>query len=239
MVSYFISDIHLTSLEENSSRLLLLFLRDTWENNPGDLYLLGDIFDVWVADHSIFIKRYKALVDEFKKIKSKGYKVVYFEGNHDLHLKKFWQDEVGFEVYGDVGYFNIQGRVFRLEHGDLINLEDHAYQRLRRTLRSGPITFLAHHLPGEFWNWFGTKWSKTSRKNSSSYSQERQAEMKELIRSHAERAYNEKPFDYIITGHIHIVDDVVLSSKARSINLGTWLNGSKILKFENNEVHWI
>tara|TARA_B110001454_G_scaffold171291_1_gene162089 strand:- start:124641 stop:125390 length:750 start_codon:yes stop_codon:yes gene_type:complete len=243
VASYFISDLHLKSLDEESSRLLLFFFRETWHKSPGDVYLLGDIFDIWVSDHSVFIKRYQPIIDELKKIKSQGYKIVYFEGNHDLHLKKYWQKILGFEVYFDVGYFDIEGKVFRLEHGDLINLADENYQWWRKFLRSPMMVTLGANLPGAFWNFLAEKYSHQSRKMSSAYREQRKAEIIEMIRAHAPRAYQEKSFDYIISGHMHVVDDFETAAnngtKIRSINLGTWLDGAKILKYEADTFTWL
>jgi len=243
VASYFISDIHIKSLDENSSRLLLLFFREIWPQSPGDVYLLGDIFDIWVSDHSVFIKRYQPIIDELQKIKSLGHKIVYFEGNHDLHLKKYWQQVLGFEVFFDVGYFDIEGKVFRLEHGDLINLLDETYQWWRKFLRSPMMISLGANLPGAFWNFLAEKYSNQSRKMSSAYRDQRKSEIVEMIRAHAPKAHQEKSFDYIISGHMHVVDDFEATTdsgkKIRSINLGTWLDGAKILKYESNTFNWL
>lgn len=244
MVSYFLSDIHLKSLDDKTSRLLLFFLRKEWAKAPGDIYLLGDIFDIWVSDHKVFIEKYRPLIDELKKVKAQGFKVVYFEGNHDLHLKKYWKEALGFDVYFDVGYFTIDDHVFRLEHGDLINQDDEAYLRLRRTLRTPAMITLGHWLPGRFWSFVGEKWSRTSRKGSYSYLAARKESIIKMVRDHAQKVVMEKPFDYIITGHMHVVDDfeftsVSNSKRVRSVNLGTWLDGAKVLKYENNNLSWL
>lgn len=242
MASYFLSDIHLKSLDDNSSRLLLYFLKNVWPKAPGDIYLLGDIFDIWVSNHSIFIKKYQLLIEELKKIKGQGFKIVYFEGNHDLHLKKFWKQELGFDVYYDIGYFSIDGKIFRLEHGDLINQKDLEYLRLRGFLRTPLMIGLGHWLPGRFWNMVGEKWSSTSRVTSFTYQQQKKDDVIKMIREHAQNEAVKKPFDYIVTGHMHVIDDFEFESvgkKIRSINLGTWLDGAKILKFENGIFSWV
>lgn len=246
MASYFLSDVHLKSsiagLDDKLSGPLLFFFQNIWPKAPGDIYLLGDIFDIWVSDHHVFQKKYQKVIAELKKIKSLGYKIIYFEGNHDLHLKRFWQKELGFDVHFDVGYFEIEKHIFRLEHGDLINLEDHEYLRLRRVLRSPTMLFLGHWLPGILWNKIGEKWSQKSRKTSHVYLESKKSEIVSMVRRHALRSYNEKPFDVIITGHMHITDDfefTVNSKKIRSINLGTWLDGAKVLRFEDGQFSWI
>jgi len=69
-----------------------------------------------------------------------------------------------------------------------------------------------------------------------------QKEIKQMIRTHAESIYNEKPFDLIISGHMHVVDDYTFAVKdksVRSINLGTWLDKPIALMVEDSTIEWI
>ncbi|MBK7962081.1 MAG: hypothetical protein IPK04_13320 [Bdellovibrionales bacterium] len=66
--------------------------------------------------------------------------------------------------------------------------------------------------------------------------------MIEMIRHHARRAYEEAPFDLIVTGHMHVKDDFefhVGSRKIRSINLGSWFNGTQILRMVDGHLDWL
>jgi UDP-2,3-diacylglucosamine hydrolase len=84
--------------------------------------------------------------------------------------------------------------------------------------------------------------SSKSRKKTMKYSEANQDEIKNMIRSHAQKVYLEKPFDLIVTGHMHVEDDYMFKvdgKEVRSINLGTWLNRPVSLKIENNKIEWI
>ena len=80
--------------------------------------MLGDIFDLWVADHRYFIDAYSEIIDQIKRLQRAGIEIHYFEGNHDLHLKSFWQDELGLAVHNEPFYVQLGDTVVRLEHGD-------------------------------------------------------------------------------------------------------------------------
>jgi UDP-2,3-diacylglucosamine hydrolase len=97
-------------------------------------------------------------------------------------------------------------------------------------------------LPGFFLKWLGETLSAKSRKKSKNYSMNNQADIKQMIRIHAESVYIEKPFDLIITGHMHVVDDYVYNTNGktvRSINLGTWLNKPIALMVEDSTIEWV
>lgn len=251
-VSYFLSDVHIKDNQDINYIKLNQFLEEVWLSDQGDIYLLGDIFDLWVSNHQIFIHSYKRLIHNLIQVKQKGFKVVYFEGNHDLHLNKFWHQELGFEVQSDIKTYSIEGLKFRLEHGDLINSKDQAYLRLRRFLRTPTMTFLAHTIPGLFWKMLGEKWSQESRKNSRQFRENKTTEIIKMIRSYAENqdrnqnqdriqnqnqglGYDIDQFDVLISGHMHVRDIYEFQKNSEtkiSINLGSWLEEPSILKFE-------
>ena len=104
------------------------------------------------------------------------------------------------------------------------------------------MTFLAHNVPSGVWNFNANKYSKKSRKKSARYSQEHSEKIRKLIRDYANTKASEKPFDLIVTGHMHVFDNhefEVSGQKFRSINLGTWLEKPRVLKIENKKIEII
>lgn len=244
--AYFISDIHLENMQERNGQILLRFfnLLAAQEKVP-DLYLLGDIFDFWLSGHKVFVKKFEPLYEPLGILKNKGARLVYFEGNHDLHLHPFWQNKLGFELFEDAQYVKMGNLTLRLEHGDQMNPNDEAYLKWRAFSRHWFIEQFAHYLPGFFWDRVGEKMSQASRKLSRSYRSRNEEPIKEMIREHGKLAYQEKPFDLLISGHMHVkVDETFKTSdgkQARNINLGSWLEqgNPQALLIENSEVSWV
>ncbi len=238
MTSWFLSDIHLKDLEERSGQTLLRFLLYLNQNpKQHQLFLLGDIFDFWLSNGRAFTNHYKPLLNEIKKFKAKGGSVYYFEGNHDFHIDVYWTKELGIAVYEKEEYFKIGKLTVRLEHGDFINSEDVNYLKYREFIRRPYIEFFGHFLPGFFWKAVGEKLSHKSRRRTAAYAIENTEKIQTLIRSYAHVAYDEKPFDLIVTGHMHIRDLYTFDAdgkKITSINLGTWLEKPTALKIEND-----
>lgn len=244
MEAWFISDIHLKTMKERNGEILLRFLHSLSEKDPAQtqLFLLGDIFDLWVSDHSVFVKKFQALVDAVRVLREKGMKVTYIEGNHDMHIDTFWQKKLGVEVYVEAQYQNINGLTVRFEHGDLINLEDKTYLRYRSIIRNPWVEPLGHIIPGRFWDELGNYAARKSRGRKKDYHIRHEARLKDMIRTHAQRAFHEKPFDVIITGHMHVFDDHQFQEgkqQVRSFNLGSWYGDVKALRLSGTQFEWV
>ncbi len=243
--AYFISDIHLENMQERNGQILLRFLHSlTAEKEAPDLFFLGDIFDFWLSGHEVFIRKFEPLWEPLLLLKARGSRLVYFEGNHDLHLHPFWEKKLGFEIYEEAQYMKIGDYAVRLEHGDLMNPQDIDYLRWRAFSRHAIIEPWTHILPGFFWQWVGNKLSQKSRKKSRTYRSRNEEAIREMIRVHAQNVYQKEPFDLIISGHMHVKLDETLTNldrPVRNINLGSWLEQDppKALKIEGSDISWI
>jgi UDP-2,3-diacylglucosamine hydrolase len=229
--AWFISDIHLKSLNERNGIVLLRFLHSLADTRQcTHLFLLGDIFDFWVGDDQFFYRKFQPIVDAILALKKAGIKVVYFEGNHDVHVFDFWQKQHNIPCFVDDQYFNIAGRTVRVSHGDLINEGDLAYQRYRRVYRHKLVEKVFRLIPPAPLDEIGKWASSFSKKNTSRRGRDSKEDMIQMIRAYAEKSYGERAFDFIISGHMHIKDDYAFSG-SRSINLGSW--------FEQPSAFWL
>lgn len=206
------------------------------------LFLVGDIFDLWVGDHQYFQDEFIGIVETLRQLRfEKGFEIYYFEGNHDLHLQEFWQNQMKFNVYTTLQRFEIDGLKLVVEHGDEINREDRGYLFLRWLLRSKLMTWAAYRLPSSWIKKIGRESAKASRSYTSEVKTLSQEVLIEKLHAHARQLYREKEFDFHIHGHVHLRDEFFLESKAQSINLGTWLDQPGFLEIEteSQKAHWI
>ena len=224
----FLSDLHITAPDDPRGRMLLDLLR-SWSGTDQltHLFLLGDIFDMWLADHRYFIDRYREIIGELTRLHTAGVEIHYFEGNHDLHLRKYWARELGFQVHEGPLTTGFQGRVLRLEHGDQMDPDDRGYLFLRWLLRTPVMRFVIHHLPGKLAANIGESASSRSRTYTSETKTISAENAVEKIRTHAAGMHETEPFDLLIAGHVHVRDDHSGTSRNggfRAVNLGTWLD---------------
>lgn len=244
MEAWFVSDIHIKKAEERNGKILLRFLHSLREKNPAEvhLFLLGDIFDLWIGGSTFFAKQFPDLMKALKDLRQSGMRITYIEGNHDVHIDDYFAKKLGLEVLVEAQYYQIDGLTVRCEHGDLINLQDEKYLKYRSTIRN-PLLRPLRHLPGAMWSYLGNRASRKSRSRSQDYRLQNEAELITMIREHTLRAYKEKPFDVIISGHMHVFDDYVSAINGhdvRTVNLGSWFEKSvKVFCLKDGKASWV
>ena len=226
--AYFVSDLHIGSPTDARAELFLKFLNGLrGEGNASHLILMGDIFDLWVAAHSYFVDKYQSITDEIVRLRDEGVEIHYFEGNHDLYLRHYWGEQVGLTVHEGPAYFHLGHQTVRIEHGDQMDPDDRGYRFLRWFLRTPPLKFLMPRLPGSLVVAIGNKSSQSSRVYTSETKTISREDTIRKIRTHADKVYDETPFDLIISGHVHVRDQYLVQDGQvafKSVNLGTWLD---------------
>ena len=139
----FISDLHLAAERPATLQMFLDFLRE--RPQPGDcLYILGDLFDVWVGDddNAPLAQRVR---QAFAALTSRGVKLYLQRGNRDFMMGKRLMRETGAELLPDPHLMQVAGRPTLLMHGDLLCSDDIAYLKARRRLRNPLFQWLVRH----------------------------------------------------------------------------------------------
>lgn len=235
-ICYFVSDIHLGSMQDHRAQFFLNWLKAFKDKSQiTHLFLMGDIFDLWIAEHQYFIEKYQLIIKEIKRLKSLGVEIHFFEGNHDLYLTKFWQNQLGVVVHKQASLFEIEGKTFALEHGDQMDPEDRGYIFLRWFLRTPFMKFVAPRLPSRWIVKIGEEASQKSRKYTSTVKSVSNEAAIKKFETHVQNRFNKEPFDYLVAGHMHI-NHQVNSKNFRAWNLGSWFDKGTILKISNNGV---
>ena len=241
--AYFVSDIHLSdSTGPNAQIFLRLLDQLRVPGNATHLFLVGDIFDLWIGSHEYFEEKFSTVVKAIEAVAAAGVEVHFFEGNHDFHLKDYWSDESPIKVHTDEAYFDLAGKRVRVEHGDMINPEDHGYLFLRWFLRTPVMKFLSLNLPSTLVKTIGERASKASRYHTSTAKELPETQIKALIHEHAVEVYREEPFDLIISGHVHVFDDALIpvsGLEIRSVNLGSWYGKKKAFVLTDAKAEFI
>jgi len=234
--AFFISDVHLTDDASPKGEAILRLLKMA-EKECDVFVVLGDLFDWWMSDGAAFLRKFPRVIQAIWSLRAHGCRVIYIEGNHDIHLGRFWREQLGVEVHTEYCDLDYQGYSVHMEHGDLINRDDKGYLALRWALRTRPVRWLSRVVPSEVVLRLGERGSKVSRTHSSQY--HGNTEIRDRIRRYAEKLSLLKEFDLMLTGHTHYFDDYEFSSggrKVRSINLGSWFDEPKYLSVSAGEV---
>jgi UDP-2,3-diacylglucosamine hydrolase len=233
----FVSDIHISSATDPKAGLFLRFLDVCTRADVSELFLVGDIFDLWVADRAYFTREYSDIIVKMRQVIASGVHVHYFEGNHDLDLRRFWQHQIGCDVHSEAAYFTVGKFKLRIEHGDQMDPDDRGYLFLRWLLRTRLMVALGRYLPNFAVAWIGRRASLSSRDYTSQIKTASDEEVRRKIRNHAGRMFTFMPFDILVSGHVHVAEDTVeeyRGEKYRCINMGTWLKTPIVLEINGD-----
>ncbi len=133
MATLFASDLHLDSESPWAIDAFLAFLAGPARSAEA-LYLLGDLFEVWVgddddsADHARTCAGLKALTDS-------GVPAYVIHGNRDFLLGAEFESRTGAKLLPDPVLVDVHGVPTLLSHGDVFCTEDTSYQQLRSIVR--------------------------------------------------------------------------------------------------------
>lgn len=207
------------------------------------LFLVGDIFDLWIGNHQHFILKFAPIVNAIAALKDAGVEVIYFEGNHDMHIQELWQKNFDIPVFVNPKIFSLGPWKVRVEHGDFINPNDKAYERYRSVVRHPFMEKLAQTLPGVFWDEFGVRASKWSRKKSQVVRDSQEENLRQMIRDYSQNtAAQSEHFDWHFTGHVHVKDEFQFSHNNKtihSVNLGSWFQKPQAYKLTDAKGEWV
>lgn len=234
----FVSDLHITSPSDDKAKQFLKLLKKIENLDVKQLVLLGDIFDLWVANHSFFKESYLDICKQIQYLVKLGIEVHYFEGNHDLYLSDYWQKELGLQVHSDFLEVNWYNKKIRMEHGDLSNPEDKGYLFLRSFLRNSLVRYSLSNLPARWIKCIGEKASEKSR----DYTSNINIDAKNVLREYSKKIAETSDYDLMITGHTHCKDDFsfMAQNKTRQlINLGSWFDTFEVLKLSENHLSFV
>jgi UDP-2,3-diacylglucosamine hydrolase len=133
MASLFASDLHLDSEAPWAIDAFLKFL-DGPARSAEALYLLGDLFEVWVGDDDDNAD-YARAAQGLNELTASGVAVYAIHGNRDFLLGEAFERRTGVKLLPDPVLLELHGVATLLSHGDVFCTEDTSYQQLRSIVR--------------------------------------------------------------------------------------------------------
>jgi UDP-2,3-diacylglucosamine hydrolase len=129
----FASDLHLDSEAPWAIDAFLKFLGGEARGAEA-LYLLGDLFEVWVGDDDDNPDNVRACAG-LAELSASGVAVYALHGNRDFLLGEPFEARTGVKLLPDPVKVDLYGVPTLLSHGDVFCTEDPAYQQLRSIVR--------------------------------------------------------------------------------------------------------
>jgi UDP-2,3-diacylglucosamine hydrolase len=133
VTTLFISDLHLDASRPAITAQFLQFL-DIDARLADALYILGDLFESWIGDDAPDTDQ-SAAIERMRSLTDSGVPCFVMHGNRDFLLGEHFCHMSGARLLADPLIVTLYGERVLVMHGDALCTDDHAYQRLRATVR--------------------------------------------------------------------------------------------------------
>ena len=192
----FISDLHLHEDRPDITQAFLNFLEETASKSER-LYILGDLFEVWIGDdlqNDFIIKIRDAL-----KETNKSTEIFIMHGNRDFLLGEEFTKKCGAKLISDPLILDSEGKKIMLSHGDIFCTDDLEYQNFKEEVRNDiwQQEFLAKDLKDR------QEIAKNLRKESAIKNSNKEDYLMDVNKSEVEKIAQENEIDILIHGHVH------------------------------------
>jgi len=230
MARLFVSDLHLDAAEPAAVEQFLSFLK-THAAAAEALYILGDLFEVWIGDDDPDPVK-AAVCAAMRDFTSSGVACFVIHGNRDFLLGRDFAQRTGARLLPDPVVAEFEGERVLLTHGDTLCVDDVSYQELRTVVRNPgwQRRFLA--LPVADRELLATQ----ARAGSKAHTSRTIPVVMDVNAEAVNAAFHAAQVRRIIHGHTHrpAVHDLVLDGEpAQRIVLGAWYEQGSYLFAEN------
>ncbi len=134
----FISDLHLTAEEPSTFKVWQRYL----ESTPADaVFILGDLFEVWVGDDLVNLnfshaESFEALCVQVMAAAGGRLALFFMHGNRDFLVGRRLMDLCHASLLNDPTVLCFADQRFLLSHGDALCVDDTEYLQFRQQVRS-------------------------------------------------------------------------------------------------------
>ena len=118
---FFTSDAHLGSGYHQDPRAVeqrLVRWLQSIEEEARAVYFLGDMFDYWFEYRAVVPRGHVRFLGQVAQMSDRGIEIHFFAGNHDVWFADYMQTELGAQVHHHAVVVELDGKTFRLAHGD-------------------------------------------------------------------------------------------------------------------------
>jgi UDP-2,3-diacylglucosamine hydrolase len=231
VTTLFISDLHLDGTRPDITAQFLEFLQREGRRAEA-LYILGDLFEAWIGDDDPDPGK-RRVIQGLRAVSDAGVKTFLIHGNRDFLIGTRFCRETGMKLLDDGTVIDVYGRRVLLMHGDLLCIDDHAYQRLRRIVRNPLVQFTLRRLSLRQRQRLAERMREGSKEHIASMDVAA-PQIMDVNQDEVRRTFERYGVDCIIHGHTHrpAVHEMQIDGKpAVRIVLGDWYEQGSVLRW--------
>lgn len=231
MTTLFISDLHLEAGRPEIGEQFLSFLGNEARDAEA-LYILGDLFEVWLGDDDPN-PYYTSMKVAIRELTDSGVPVFFMHGNRDFTIGDIFSGETGVEILDDPVIVDLYGQSVLLSHGDALCTDDVQYQQVRAMTRNPEwqTMMLAKSIEERI------AFSIQARKDSMAHSNSVSAEIMDVNLEAVVATLRQHGTSIMLHGHTHrpAIHDVDLGNRlATRIVLGDWFEQGSVVRWDEN-----
>lgn len=237
---YFASDLHLGAPTHQASaereKRFCAWL-DRIKEDAQALYLVGDLFDFWFEYQKAVPKGFVRVLGKLAELHDRGIKLHFFTGNHDLWMRNYLSEEIGFQIYTKPVVHVWDDKTFYIGHGDGLGPGDSGYKLLKRVFTFKPFQWAYRWVHPDVGIALASWLSKGSRARTGHEDYAMKDVRDEALYVYAKETYAQTPADYWIFGHRHfpVLTDLEQTG-AQFCNLGDWIKWNSWAEFDGEAV---
>jgi UDP-2,3-diacylglucosamine hydrolase len=208
---HIISDLHLSCEREDLTTLFSKYMSDIAINSK-KLYVLGDLFEVWIGDDCLAsddgLARdpknqtnyfYQSVISQFKKYSDNIGELYFIHGNRDFLLSNEFEKKTGGTILSEPFFFTNNDKKVALMHGDSLCTDDKEYQQFRTMVRNPAWQKEFLSLPKEK----RVEIATGLREQSKDAQKEKTSEIMDVNQESVINFIKENNVDQLIHGHTH------------------------------------
>jgi UDP-2,3-diacylglucosamine hydrolase len=228
MTTLFVSDLHLHPSRPEVTDCFLEFLKEAVETAEA-LYILGDLFEVWVGDDDPEPHN-RMIIDALQDFSDPRRPCYFLRGNRDVLIGRRFCTDASVQLIAEPTVIDLYGERALIMHGDELCTDDHAYQKFRRRARSTTWRALFLALPLAL----RRRIAAGLRNRSTAITALKPEEITDVSQTAVDDAMREHRVTTLLHGHTHRpgIHDFRLDGRpATRIVLGDWYEQGSVL-------HW-
>lgn len=223
----FVSDVHLNKNNPSKTNLFLNFLR--YQAISADaLYILGDLFDVWIGDDYIDAISLK-ISQLLKSLVIQGTSCYFIHGNRDFLIGEKYAKLANISILPDKTIINLNGKSTMILHGDALCTYDKKYQNFKKVINQNWLKRLFLNLPLPL----RIKISNFIRKKSIICNKNKTNKIIDVNETYASYLMRKTNTSIMIHGHTHLPKIHFLPKNRYRIVLGMWDKTGCVLEIKN------
>lgn len=231
MATLFISDLHLSASRAGLADLFETFLER--RVRPADtLYILGDLFEVWLGDDAASADQQQAMAALRARADS-GTSIFFIHGNRDFLAGKGFEEASGCRILPDGSIIRLGDEPVLIMHGDSLCTDDVEYQAFKAKVRNPAFQAQFLALPVEQ----RVAIAQSYRAESAKSTRRKPMDIMDVNAQAVAETMRAQGVTRLIHGHTHrqaIHDFTLDGSPAQRIVLGDWDETGCVLTHDEN-----